>query len=57
MGIPRERDTGLKEALDLARQALALDPNDPRVQSTVARMHLAWRHFDAAERHFNLARG
>jgi len=43
--------------LDLAQQALALDPNDPRVQSTVARMHLAWRHFDAAERHFNLARG
>jgi adenylate cyclase len=56
VGIPRERDTGLKEALDLAQQALALDPNDPRVQSTVARMHLAWRHFDAAERHFNLAR-
>jgi adenylate cyclase len=56
VGIPRERDQNLIAALDLARQALALDPNDPRVQSTVARMHLAWRNFDAAERHFNLAR-
>jgi adenylate cyclase len=56
VGIPRERDQNLIAALDLARQALGLDPNDPRVQSTVARMHLAWRNFDAAERHFNLAR-
>jgi adenylate cyclase len=29
VGIPRERDTGLKEALELAEKALALDPNDP----------------------------
>lgn len=35
---------------------MVLDPNDPRVQATIARMHLAWRDFDAAERHFNLAR-
>ena len=56
VGIPRDRNPDLIAALDLARQALALDPNDPRVQATIARMHLAWRDFDAAERHFNLAR-
>ncbi len=55
-GIPRERNQHLREALDLARQALALDPNDPRVQYTVGRMHLAWREFDRAGRHLDLAR-
>jgi TolB-like protein len=40
-GVPREQNKHLHEALDLARQALMLDPNDPRVQYTVGRMHLA----------------
>jgi adenylate cyclase len=56
VGVPRERDPDLIAALDLAKQALTLDPNDPRVHYTAGRMHLSWREFGPAERHFNLAR-
>lgn len=56
VGIPREQNRNLREALDLARQALALDPNDPRIHYTVGRMHLAWREFERAGRHLDLAR-
>jgi adenylate cyclase len=56
VGVPRERDPDLTAALELAKEALALDPNDPRVQYTAGRMYLAWREFEPAERHFNLAR-
>lgn len=55
VGVPRERDPDLTAALDLAKQALALDYNDPRVHYTAGRMHLSWREFEPARRHFNLA--
>ena len=41
---------------DLAERALALDPNDPRVHSTLGMMCVIWRDFDRAERHLDLAR-
>lgn len=56
VGIPREQNRSLREALDLAQQALALDPNDPRVHYTAGRMYLAWRDFERARRHLDLAR-
>jgi tetratricopeptide (TPR) repeat protein len=37
-------------------QALALDPNDPQVQSTLGYMCLTWHEFDRAARHLDLAR-
>jgi adenylate cyclase len=40
----------------LAEQALTLDPNDPRVHSTLGFICLTWRDFDRAERHLDLAR-
>jgi adenylate cyclase len=43
-------------ALRQAEQGLALDPNDPRVHSTLGYMSLMWRDFDRAERHLDLAR-
>jgi TolB-like protein len=56
VGVPHQRDPDLAAALDLAKEALALDPNDPRVQYTAGRMYLSWREFEPSERHFNLAR-
>ena len=44
------------EALRLAEQALALDPNDPRVHYALGYMCLTWRDFDRAARHLDLAR-
>jgi tetratricopeptide (TPR) repeat protein len=57
VGVPREQDASRVEALRQAEEALALDPNDPRVHSTLGYMCLTWRQFDRAERHMNLARG
>ncbi|HEX2113497.1 MAG TPA: adenylate/guanylate cyclase domain-containing protein [Alphaproteobacteria bacterium] len=56
VGVSREHDPNRIEARRLAEQALALDPNDPRVQSTAGYIYLTWREFDAAARHFDLAR-
>ncbi|WP_437376086.1 adenylate/guanylate cyclase domain-containing protein [Inquilinus limosus] len=56
VGVPREKDENRVTALRLAEQALALDPNDPRVHSTLGYMCLTWRQFDRAERHMDLAR-
>lgn len=56
VGVRHELDGNRGKALQLAEQALALDPNDPRVQSTFGFMCLTWRDFDRAERHLELAR-
>ena len=42
--------------MDLVEKAVALDPNDPRTQSTFGFMCAHLRDFDRAERHFDLAR-
>ena len=55
VGVPRERDPDLREARQLAERALVLDPNDPRVHLTLGTVALAWRDFDRAARHFDLA--
>ena len=57
MWAPREPDEYRLTALRLAEQALALDPNDPRVQYTLGFMCLFVREFDRAEHHLDLARG
>jgi len=57
IGVPRQRDANRLEALRQAEEALALDPNDPRVHSTLGYMCLTWRQFDRAERHMDLALG
>ncbi len=56
VGVSRGEDANLGEALRLAEQALALDPNDPRVHMALGGVCLAWRDFDRAGRHFDLAR-
>jgi adenylate cyclase len=56
VGVPRGEDANLREALRLAEQALVLDPNDPRVHAALGGICLAWRDFDRAGRHFDLAR-
>ena len=55
MGLPCEKDPDKLEARVLAEQALAVDPTDPRVQSTAGHVFLIWREFDRSERHFDLA--
>ena len=57
IGVPREQDANRIAALAQAEEALVLDPNDPRVHSTLGYMLLTWRRFDRAEHHVNLARG
>jgi adenylate cyclase len=56
VGVPREKDPNKLEARRLAEQALAVDPTEPRVQSTAGYVFLVWREFDRAERHRDLAR-
>jgi TolB-like protein/class 3 adenylate cyclase len=56
VGVPREQEPNRVEALRLAKEALARDPNDPRVQSTIGFLYLVWREFDHAEHHLDLAR-
>jgi adenylate cyclase len=56
VGVPREKDETRVTALRWAEPALALDPNDPRVHSTLGYMCLTWRQFDRAEHHMDLAR-
>ena len=56
IGIPHHQDENRLTALRLAEEALALDPNDPRVQLTIGFMHLTWRDFSRAERHLDLAK-
>jgi adenylate cyclase len=55
-GVQSQPDEEMQLALELAEKALALDPNDPRIQSTVGFMCAHIREFDRAERHFDLAR-
>ena len=55
-GCRASDDPDRVEALRLAEQALALDPNDPRVHYALGYMCLTWRDFDRAERHLDLAR-
>ena len=56
VGVPHDADPNRKEALRLAEQALALDPNDPRVHYVVGYMSFTWRQYDRAARHLDLAR-
>ncbi|WP_231698935.1 adenylate/guanylate cyclase domain-containing protein [Sinorhizobium fredii] len=56
VGVPRAKDLDRIAALRQAEEALAKDPNDPRVHSTFGYMCLMWRDFDRAERHMDLAR-
>jgi TolB-like protein/class 3 adenylate cyclase len=55
VGLPREQDPNRIEARRLVEQALAVDPTEPRVQSTAGYVFLTWRDFDRAERHLDLA--
>ncbi|BCH23538.1 adenylate class-3/4/guanylyl cyclase [Mesorhizobium sp. L-8-3] len=56
-GVRSQPDEEMLLALDFGEKALALDPNDPRVQSTCGLMYAYGRRdFDRAERHFDLAR-
>jgi len=56
VGVPREQDANRIASLRQAEEALAKDPNDPRVHSTLGYMCLTWRQFERAERHMDLAR-
>ncbi|MEK1855760.1 MAG: adenylate/guanylate cyclase domain-containing protein [Phyllobacterium sp.] len=56
VGVPHAQDENRIKALRFAEQALALDPNDPRVHCTLGYMCLTWRDFNRAERHLDLAR-
>lgn len=56
VGVPRDQEPNRVEALRLAKEALARDPNDSRVQSTIGFLYLVWREFDHAEHHLDLAR-
>ncbi len=56
LGLPRDKDPDWCEAQRLAEQALALDPNDPRVHMTVGYVALARHDFDRATQHLDRAR-
>jgi adenylate cyclase len=56
IGVPPGKDPDREAALRLAEQALALDPNDPRVHHTLGYICLTRRYFDRALRHLDLAR-
>ena len=56
MWAPREPDENRLAALRFAEEALALDPNDPRVHSILGFACLYLRQFIRAERHLDLAR-
>ena len=56
LGVARRDDPDCQEALRLAEQALALDPNDPRVHLTLGQLALIWHDFDQAARHLDRAR-
>ncbi len=56
VGVPQEQDENCLAALRLAEQALASDPNDPRVHLTLGHICVHWREFDRGERHLDLAR-
>ncbi len=56
VGVREEQDEKRIAALRLAQQALASDPNDPRVHLTLGHICAHWREFERAERHVDLAR-
>jgi adenylate cyclase len=56
VGVPREQDENCIAALRRAEQALASDPNDPRVHLTLGHICMHWREFERGERHLDLAR-
>ena len=56
IGIPRDRDENRIKSLRAAETAFALDPSDPRVQSTLGYICLTWRDFRRAEHHLDLAK-
>ncbi len=51
---PLGTDENRLAALRLAEEALALDPNDPRVQYTLGYICLILHEFDRAEHHLDL---
>jgi len=55
-GVQPQPDEHRLLGLHLAEQALALDPNDPRVHCTLGTMCARVRDFERAERHLALAR-
>ena len=55
-GVQLQPDEHRLLGLHLAEQALALDPNDPRVHCTLGTMCARVRDFERAERHLDLAR-
>jgi tetratricopeptide (TPR) repeat protein len=55
-GVRPLPDEEMKLALDLAEKAVALDPNDARIQCTFGFIRAYVRDFDVAEQHFDLAR-
>ena len=55
IGMPSGEHPDRRKALDLAEQAVALDPNDPRTHYTLGYLSLTWRDFDRARRHLDLA--
>jgi TolB-like protein len=56
VGVPRAQDQNRIAALRLAEEALALDPNDARVQSAIGHIAVTWRDFDRGDKHLTLAR-
>ena len=56
IGMPRGEDPDRREALKLAEQAVALDPNDARTHYALGYLCLTWWDFDRARRHLDLAR-
>ncbi|MGE3295612.1 MAG: adenylate/guanylate cyclase domain-containing protein [Geminicoccaceae bacterium] len=56
IGRPSGKDPDRREALKLAEQAVALDPNDARTHYALGYLCLVWRDFDRARRHLDLAR-
>jgi tetratricopeptide (TPR) repeat protein len=55
-GVQSQPDEHQLSALRLAERALTLDPNDPRVHSSLGMMCATVRDFERAERHLDLAR-
>ena len=55
-GVQAQPDEHRLLGLRLAEEALALDPNDPRVHCTLGTMCARVRDFERAERHLDLAR-